>query len=503
MNQFDVIVIGSGLGGLVAGTILSKHQYHVCVVEKNEQFGGALQIFKRDHTILDTGVHYIGSLNESENLYQYFKYLGLMDKLKLKQLDNTGFDRISFEGDSTIYSLANSYETFKKNLLDYFPEEEYAIDCYIEKIKQTCKSVSLYNLEVPEMIDFSAEYYNLNIYEYLQSITSNEKLIAVLLGNNMLYYADKEKTPMYVHALIVNSYISSAWRCIGGGQQIANILVRNIRNHGGTVLRNHEVVHINTQENKAISVELKNGQTLLAKHFISNINPSFTFDLMDSNLLKNSYKKRITGIENTMSAFTMHLVLKEKSFLYFNHNRYHFTSDNIWCNADYDIDKWPENLLFFTPANDRQDDYAESLGIMCAMKFDEVDQWKNSFHTSNESAQRDESYYQWKSEKEERVLKIAFQLFPALKDNIVSIHSSTPLTYRDYLNTKEGSAYGSKKNHQNPLESYISPRTKVDKLYFTGQDINLHGIMGVTLSAFVTCASFINMDDLLNEVKEA
>jgi all-trans-retinol 13,14-reductase len=59
-EQYDIVVVGSGLGGLVSAIILAKEGYSVCVLEKNNQFGGNLQTFVRDKTIFDTGIHYIG-----------------------------------------------------------------------------------------------------------------------------------------------------------------------------------------------------------------------------------------------------------------------------------------------------------------------------------------------------------------------------------------------------------------------------------------------------------
>src|SRR5690606_23132991 len=101
--KYDVIIIGSGLGGLECGAILSREGYNVLVLEKNKQIGGSLQTFSRDKQIFDTGIHYIGGLDEGQNLHQYFKYLGIMDSLKLKKLDEDGFDIVSFEGDDNAY----------------------------------------------------------------------------------------------------------------------------------------------------------------------------------------------------------------------------------------------------------------------------------------------------------------------------------------------------------------------------------------------------------------
>src|SRR5262245_58340617 len=106
MNDFDVVIIGSGLGGLECGYILSKEGYKVCILEKNRQLGGNLQIFVRDRAIFDTGIHYIGGLADGQNLNRYFQYFGLMDKLKLKRMDMDGFDVISFSDQKNEYRHA-------------------------------------------------------------------------------------------------------------------------------------------------------------------------------------------------------------------------------------------------------------------------------------------------------------------------------------------------------------------------------------------------------------
>ncbi|MBE9484157.1 MAG: NAD(P)-binding protein, partial [Bacteroidetes bacterium] len=99
--KYDIVIIGSGLGGLECGLILSKEGLNVCVLEQNSKVGGNLQSFTRDGCIFDTGMHYIGSMDEDQYLYKYFKYFGIADKLKLKQLDTDGFDTLTFDDDDT------------------------------------------------------------------------------------------------------------------------------------------------------------------------------------------------------------------------------------------------------------------------------------------------------------------------------------------------------------------------------------------------------------------
>ncbi|MEZ5059464.1 MAG: NAD(P)-binding protein [Saprospiraceae bacterium] len=156
--KYDVVIIGSGLGGLECAFTLSREGYKVCVLEKNRQLGGNLQIFSRDKVIFDTGVHYIGGLDEGQNLHQFFKYYGLMDKLKLKRMDPEGFDRITFEGDSEEYPHAMGYKRFAERLTEIFPKEKSAIQTYTNRMQEICDSFPVYRLRnepmEPMKLDF-------------------------------------------------------------------------------------------------------------------------------------------------------------------------------------------------------------------------------------------------------------------------------------------------------------------------------------------------------------
>ena len=133
MDKYDAVVIGSGLGGLCSAYILAKEGMKVCVLEKNRQIGGSLQIYSRDKAIFDTGVHYIGGLDKGQNLYQYFNYFGLMKDLKLQKLDENGYDIISFKGDERRYPHAQGYDNFVENLAEICPHQIEACLLYTSR----------------------------------------------------------------------------------------------------------------------------------------------------------------------------------------------------------------------------------------------------------------------------------------------------------------------------------------------------------------------------------
>jgi all-trans-retinol 13,14-reductase len=94
-KEFDVVIMGSGLGGLLCGYLLAEEGRSVCILEKNAQIGGNLQTFKRDRIKFDSGVHYVGGLEPGQALYPFFKYFDLLDHLESERLDSDGYDLIS------------------------------------------------------------------------------------------------------------------------------------------------------------------------------------------------------------------------------------------------------------------------------------------------------------------------------------------------------------------------------------------------------------------------
>lgn len=501
-EKYDIVIIGSGLGGLVSANILAREGYSVCVLEKNNQFGGNLQTFVRDKNIFDTGVHYIGSLGKGENLYQYFKYLGIMDDLKLKKLDEDKYDVITFDGDNQEYYHAQGFEKFTNSLINQFPEEEKAIHLYCEKLKAACQSFPLYNLD-GNSNGYDQSYLTLKVSDYLDSITDNKVLKSVLAGSNFLY-AGEINTPFYVHALSTNSFIQSAWRCVNGGGQISKLLIKKLKEFGGEIYKYQEVSKFGFEEEKLSSVITKKGKIIKADIFISNIEPKLTIKMLAGKGMRKSYVNRIKQIKSGISAFSLYLVFKPKTFKYLNYNYYHFKDVNkIWDVQNYSEASWPGGYMISMGVKKNQTEWTDSLTAMTYMNFEEVKQWENTFNTVTEEFERGEAYEKFKKDKAEVFIVELENKFPSIRECIQSIHTSTPLSYRDYIGSNEGAMYGYVKDANNPMRSFLSPKTKLKNLFFTGQSLNMHGILGVTISAVLTCSQIVGKEKLLKTINSA
>ncbi|HLF51068.1 NAD(P)/FAD-dependent oxidoreductase [Flavobacterium sp.] len=498
-KKYDIVIIGSGLGGLVSAIILAKEGKSVCVLEKNNQYGGNLQTFVRDKTIFDTGIHYIGGLSEGQNLYKYFSYIGIMEHLNLKKMDEDAFDVISFDDDKTEYPYAQGYENFIRQLVKFFPEEEETIKTYCEKLIYTCDSFPLYNVRAGD--GYQKEILSINAKGYLDELTDNEKLKAVLAGSNFLYAGIADKTPLYVHALSVNSFIQSSWRCINGGSQITKQLIKQLRKYGGEIYKHKDVVSFGFEENKLVSAKTKSGEEYFGDIFISNIEPKTTLKMIGEDKFRKSFYSRIQSLEVLPSAFSLYLVFKPGTFKYLNHNYYHFKDSNrVWEANDYTEQSWPEAYMVSMNVSNKDQVWAESLTAMTYMKFEEFQQWETTHNTTSEKADRGVAYENLKEEKKEVFLNAIEKKFPGIRDCIQSVHSSSPLSYRDYIGGHNGNLYGYVKDSNNPMRTFISPKTKLENLFLTGQSINMHGVLGVTIGAVVTCSEVLGKEYLVNKI---
>jgi len=493
MKKYDIVIIGSGLGGLICGYILSKNGYKVGIFEKHFQIGGCLQTFERKGITFDTGMHYIGSMEPGQLLYRIFKYLDLLDDVKLHKLDTEGFERISLNGKE--FNFAMGYENFVDTLAQSFPNERKILEKYASDLKKYTTSSPIFNPEKLAAIQFfTQDAVKTGIGDYLDALTSNSELKNVLSATNMLYAGKRDKTPLYIHALINDFYIQSAWRIVGGANVIADSLCKSIESFGGEIFTQSEVKSIVCNASQATSIILANGETIEANYFISDAHPEVTLKMLDTPLIKRVYRERIVNLENTVSNFTLYIVFKPDTVPYANYNFYKFNTDSVWDSTEYNQIDWPRNYILMHQVPQKNMAFAESGVLITYMRFEEVEKWSNTC-----IEKRGEDYKQFKEAKKEILLRQLEIDFPGIRKNIKEVYTSSPLTLRDYTGTKDGSMYGVLKDKNHLEQTFISHHTKVPNLFFTGQNINSHGILGVAVSALITSSEFVDMKKVVKD----
>jgi all-trans-retinol 13,14-reductase len=223
--------------------------------------------------------------------------------------------------------------------------------------------------------------------------------------------------------------------------------------------------------------------------------------MTESDMIKKAYRSRIKGLDNSISTFYVNVVLKKDSMKYVNHNYYYFAENDAWCVLNYTEENWPRGYAMFFTASSKGDDYAEAVTLMTYMRFSDVEKWSHTYNTVSNEVSRGEDYEAFKKEKAEKLFDLVEEKFPGFKASIDSYYTATPLSVRDYIGTVDGSLYGIVKDYKEPMRTFISPRTKIPNLFLTGQNLNLHGVLGVTVSAVLTCSEILGIDYMVNKIR--
>jgi all-trans-retinol 13,14-reductase len=538
MEKYDVVIIGSGLGGLQCGYILSRHGLNVCVLEKNARAGGCLQTFRRGKHTFDTGFHYVGGLDDGQPLHTFFRYFGLMN-LPWRRMDEDGFDEVLLNGKSCMF--ANGYERFADTLSAHFPHQRENLKRYAAFLRNVSANIFNSFEKKKEEDIYEMSLFAKPAYDYLISEIGDPLLRDVLSGTSLKMELHPQTLPLYTFAQINSSFIQSAWRLQGGGTQIAASLIRSIEKNGGTVRTNVEVTRLIEKNGKIVAAEtnasstdsvrrsedasakacdevehlcnIDNGgmrlpddsrkeesgtERIEADYFIADIHPALVLSLItESAVIRNIYRKRVNNLENTFGMFTANIALKENALPYLNRNIYVYkTGGSVWQYAEYK----PEHVNTCAMVSFRHPEdgssYTRNIDILMPMYWPEVEQW-----AATTVGRRGGNYVSFKERKAKACMHLVSEYVPGLKDALADgggavekIYASTPLSYRDYTGIPHGSAYGIRKNCRQLMTTLLSPRTPEQNLFLTGQNLNLHGMLGVSMTSFFTCAEITGMD---------
>ena len=492
------IIIGGGLGGLFTGAILAKEGLRVTVLEKNATAGGGLQSFQRFGVKFDTGMHVVGGMYPGGNIYRLCQYLGIIDQVQLKDVDDDCTDSLYFAEDHTTYRIRKGREGFIESLAAYFPGERACLQAYVEAIFALTDEADLFNLR-PSTDDFRmhSDDFFMSADSFIAKYIQDEKLRSVVAYMNPLYGGRQDETPAFIHAIISTLYIQGSSRFVGGSYHFADLLTQVIEQHGGEVLTGDGVEWVEVNDRHVDFVRTRKGKQYRGDYYISDLHPCTLLKLMPEKAFTKAYRTRLEEIPNSTSAFSLYIKLRPDSFPYINHSEYYMTRyDEIWTFGE-EHDHWPLGFLLMTPPDSHQGTYAEKALVTVPMLFDEVRRWE---HTT--VGHRGADYEAWKKEKTEQVLDCIEEMHPGFRDCIAEVNASSPLTIRDFYGVKEGAASGYRKDYKNMALSQVPVVTKVDNLLLTGQNNNLHGFCGVPLTAISTAEVILGRNYVINQLQE-
>jgi len=514
-DDWDAIVIGSGIGGMTTAASLAKlADKRVLVLERHYTAGGFTHTFRRPGYEWDVGIHYIGDVAHPKAMgRRMFDFL-TEGELEWEDMGEV-YDRI-FLGDNA-YDFVKGYENFRAQLHTYFPQEEAAIDQYLEKVVATAKKAQMFFAEkaVPPLVSTlfggmmrrpTLKEATRTTREVLEEITQNQELIGVLTGQFGDYGLVPSKSSFFIHSMVVAHYFRGAAYPIGGSSRIAETILPVIEAAGGEVITNADVQEILVQEGKAVGVRLADGHELRAPIVVSNAGVINTFEkLLPTDVATEvGYGAKARSVGASIAHLSLYVGLEatteelglEKTNLWVYRNHRH---EENFERFEKDINA-PLPVVYLSFPSAKDPDFSrrypgkstiEAITLGPATPFK---QWENTTWKKRGAA-----YDELKASLSERLLDTLYKHAPATRGKVDIAELSTPLTTTNFAAHPDGAIYGLAHSPARYQQRWLRPRTPIKGLYLTGADVVSAGLMGGMMGGFV-CASAVLKGNVLGQV---
>ncbi len=487
------------MGGLFAGALLATRGYKVTVLEKNASIGGGLQCFERGGEKYETGMHVAGGFEQGAVLDRLCRYLGVRPQVAA----NDALASVLYLSDSSRYDLPRGRKALTEYLISRFPSEAEGIEAYMEALYTLSQEEDLFYLKSSpesESVAGSAahsEDFMMSASGFIAKYVKDRRLRSLLAFLAPLYAGEENRTPAFIHIMASVLFIGQPCHFTAGSDSLAEDLASVIRSNGGDVIPHAEVVGIDVSDRKITSVRTKDGKSYTASSYISDIHPVTLLGHLPEGSLPQYYTSRLKEIPLTSSAFKTYMRPPQGAVPYIAHPTFVYRDyGSEWKMAQ--TEGWPQGVsCFMTASPDGKT--ASHLTLLSTMDFAQVEPWASAGRF-----RRGEGYAEWKKKRMDEMCALAACGLPSLTAEMDESErfAATPLSFRDWYGTERGSSYGYAKDFNYLALSHLSVRTKVSNLFLTGQNVNMHGIGGVPMTAIETAEAVEGSKELRNEISK-
>ncbi len=475
-NEYDVIIVGSGIGGLTCGALHSKRGYKVLILEQHYQVGGYCSSFRRRNFIFNTGVENVSGLWERGSVSYLLKELGLRkDELFIK-------NKVRFIFKGREIDVSNLKE-FTEALTDMFPHEKERIYMFFEdarKAYEECyrdakygtplpawlivkvygkKKLLDYPKEHPHFYDWTNKTYKEKLDEYFTS-EDLKTLLCALIG----YLGTKPEETVASSALtaMVSYYIYGGYFPKGGAQRFANSLKDIIEENGGKVLTRRRVDRILIENGEVRGVKVGD-KIFKSPIVVANANAkTVLLELVGEGNLDKKFAKYIKSLKMSPSCFMVFLGVDTDLSNYPTIIEYLDEGFNIVINSNADPSLAPRgkaSVTILTGAN---------------------------YHDFPERGTKE--YLEKKREFAERLIKKAEKVIPGLNKHIVVQDAATPKTFERYTSMPEGAIYAFDQSIRTKRPYFKTP---IKGLYLVGASTFPGGGIEAVIISGIVCANDI------------
>jgi all-trans-retinol 13,14-reductase len=512
---YDVIVIGSGIGGLAVAAQLAKHAgKRVLVLEQHTKAGGFTHAYARKDWDWDVGVHYIGQVHrENSMIRQLFDDIG-DGSLQWEPMGEV-YDTVVI-GDQR-WEYVTGREAWRDRMHLYFPDQTEAIDRYLEMVREAIGGARTFFAEKalpgaaaliagPWMRRKFLRHADRTLGEVLDEVTYNPTLKAVLAAQFGDHGLPPAKASFVIHAMIFNHYLGGAAYPVGGASTIAASIAPAIEAAGGAIIVNAEVESVMVEDGRAVGVSMADGREIRAPVVISDAGvPNTVFHLLpEGSPGREALHNTLQSTARSASHICLYAGFDASD------EELGLGRSNLWVyhsvDQDGDLERYladpdtPLPLAYISFPSAKDPDFANrhpgkaTVEVVSIAPYERFQPWEDT-----KWMKRGEDYEAIKDELSARLIEVLEREVPQIAGKIAYSELSTPLSTRHFGAYDKGEIYGLEHTPARFRERSLRPKTGLKGFYLTGQDVCTAGVAGALFGA-VLCASSILGRNLLGEI---
>jgi len=472
-EEYDVVIIGAGIGGLTCGSLLAKEGLKVLVVEQASKPGGYATSYRKDGFTFDSCVHFLGGCGKEGIIRKLLQNLEIEKEIEFIEVRSPM--GVILNNDKISLPVKDPLK-LEKTLQRLFPKEAPQIPKYFQTLRRITKEIlDLVSPSFFKFLFFPIRYPRLIRYQKSTLKNLLDRHFTDPELKNILSIAPTTLPPskisLFFMAIVITQGQEGFYYPKGGIQTFSDILVKGLKKYKGALVLDTLVTKIFVEKKKVCGVELSSGERIRARYVVSNTNLEQTFSkLVRKEFLPQRYIKKIETQKVSLSGLILHIAtdLDLKSL------GLGFTNAILPPGLEKE----------FETLNNNQMPDESSLIITIPSLVDSTLAPKGK-HILSIVVPAPYSY-DWENKKEEAaksIIKQAEKIIPNLSSHIIYQDISTPLTLeKDTLNTK-GAMYGLQATPEQFGPNRISQKTPIKGLYLVGHYTRpAHGVVGVILS---------------------
>ena len=493
MKRYDSIVVGSGISGMTLALLLGMNGQSVLLIEKNPHVGGAMRRFVRKGIPFDTGFHFTGGFYKNGILHDMLTALNIHNDIKPIYLSKPGSNRFVFESEHLDYEIPSGFKKVKAKLEEYFSTEAHAVKRYFDMVADVCKKTLSMNLRSITLASKVIDEDYLSLDTVLNRLTDNRILKGLLASYCMCYGVKPHEVSFANHSRVVYSLYESVARVKDGGDAFITAFKKRFEKYDINIMPNTYISECVDIQNRQVGrFVLNNGDEIACKQCIFTIHPKAILETLPQKHLTKAFTDRVNAFEPSTGFFSVYGIVKTDDSTHIKNGDFDPTIISLFPTADVNlmVSHKYKGLPALVIMKSLETFNGKSHRVINASEVsfpDNVAAWKNS-----KTGKRPPGYSEYKQQHIESIRERIIKTYPEYQDSYQVVDAASVLTFRDYLNSPDGSAYGIK---QKIGQINLFGKLILRNVYAAGQSAVLPGLVGSMLSSFIVARNIVGKED--------